>query len=245
MSSFLYWKILWCIVNLRLSFLLRRNIFCIIVFLNLFCVTCQETHRNTTSEVKNETVRWNATPNNQQQKGNNIKCALSDCLNITFILSEGVFFLVLIWLTGTPVHPGDVQSLPSTNVCMDLVVSWILCLHVVFAFRASNISILLSQHTTDSTVKSIEYRKGDVDESRKLCEQKFGSYCLWREENKEKMKDLMVKKLKDLLFVARSYYPTIAKIPTESKFTHEMKVNIQDFERVLSESTTDLDLPPQ
>lgn len=84
-----------------------------------------------------------------------------------------------------------------------------------------------------------------MDESGKPCEWKFGSYCIWRQENREVIKDSMVKKLKDQLFVARAYYPSIAKLPSQSKFTQEMKQNIQELERVLSESTTDLDLPLQ
>ena len=59
------------------------------------------------------------------------------------------------------------------------------------------------------------------------------------------MKDFMVKKLKDQLFVARAYYPSIAKLPSQEKLTHELKQNIQELERILSESSTDADLPPQ
>ena len=55
----------------------------------------------------------------------------------------------------------------------------------------------------------------------------------------------MVKKLKDQLFVARAYYPTIAKLQGQGKLSREMKQNIQDFERILSETTSDADLPPQ
>lgn len=84
-----------------------------------------------------------------------------------------------------------------------------------------------------------------VDESDKQCELKYGSYCLWRQEHKEEMKDSMVKKLKDKLFVARAYYPTIAKLPAQDKLSREMKQNIQEFERILSETTTDADLPSQ
>lgn len=59
------------------------------------------------------------------------------------------------------------------------------------------------------------------------------------------MKDSMVKRLKDNLFVARAYYPSIAKLPSQDKLSREMRQNIQEVERVLSESTTDADLPPQ
>ncbi|KAK6943361.1 Glycosyl transferase, family 8 [Dillenia turbinata] len=82
-------------------------------------------------------------------------------------------------------------------------------------------------------------------DSEKLCELRFGSYCLWREEHREEMKDSMVKILKDRLFVARAYYPSIAKLSAQEKLSREMKQNIQEFERILSESTTDADLPSQ
>ncbi|KAL0375500.1 UNVERIFIED_CONTAM: putative galacturonosyltransferase 7 [Sesamum radiatum] len=59
------------------------------------------------------------------------------------------------------------------------------------------------------------------------------------------MEDSVVKRMKDLLFVARAYYPSIAKLPKLDKLSHELKQNIQDFERVLSETMTDKDLPPQ
>ncbi|CAL0328385.1 unnamed protein product [Lupinus luteus] len=82
------------------------------------------------------------------------------------------------------------------------------------------------------------------DEGRKSCELTFGSYCLWQQEHREDMKDVMIKKLKDQLFVARSYYPSIAKLPAQDKLSSELKQNIQELEHVLSESTTDADLPP-
>ncbi|XP_056691768.1 probable galacturonosyltransferase 7 isoform X2 [Spinacia oleracea] len=91
-------------------------------------------------------------------------------------------------------------------------------------------------------VSVIQLAKGD--ESEMSCELRFGSYCIWRREHKEDMMDSMVKKLKDRLFVARAYFPSIAKLPVHEKLSREMKQNIQDFERMLSEATTDADLPP-
>lgn len=82
------------------------------------------------------------------------------------------------------------------------------------------------------------------EENEKPCLLEFGSYCTWRDEHKEQMEDSVVKKLKDQLFVARAYYPSIAKIPSQDKLTHEMKINIQEYERMLSEASTDADLPP-
>ncbi|GAB4839289.1 hypothetical protein Ancab_028816 [Ancistrocladus abbreviatus] len=84
-----------------------------------------------------------------------------------------------------------------------------------------------------------------VNESELSCELRFGSYCLWHREHREDMKDSMVKKLKDRLFFARAYYPSIAKLPAHDKLSHEIRQNIQDFERVLSEATSDVDLPPE
>ncbi|MQL99851.1 hypothetical protein Taro_032582 [Colocasia esculenta] len=81
------------------------------------------------------------------------------------------------------------------------------------------------------------------DETEKPCQLEFGSYCLWSVEHKEEMKDSMVKKLKDQLFVARSYYPTIAKLQSQEQFSRELKQNIQDHERMLSEAVVDADLP--
>lgn len=57
------------------------------------------------------------------------------------------------------------------------------------------------------------------------------------------MQDSLVKKLKDQLFVARSYYPSIAKLHSEEKLSLELKQNIQDHERMLSDALVDADLP--
>ncbi|XP_009622341.1 putative galacturonosyltransferase 7 isoform X2 [Nicotiana tabacum] len=102
--------------------------------------------------------------------------------------------------------------------------------------RANSTSVA----TTHAATENI---KG-IDEGEKLCELKFGSYCLWRHNHKEKVNDLTVRKMKDLLYVARAYYPSIAKLPALDKLSHEMKQNIQEFERVLSVTTIDKDLPP-
>ncbi|KAL6648212.1 hypothetical protein ACP70R_002258 [Stipagrostis hirtigluma subsp. patula] len=83
----------------------------------------------------------------------------------------------------------------------------------------------------------------DDVEKAKACQLEFGSYCLWSIEHKEVMKDAIVKILKDQLFVARSYYPSIAKLKGKEALTRELKQNIQEHERVLSESIVDADLP--
>ncbi|XP_027367874.1 probable galacturonosyltransferase 7 isoform X1 [Abrus precatorius] len=87
-------------------------------------------------------------------------------------------------------------------------------------------------------------KTSSADESGKSCELTFGSYCLWQQEHREEMKDAMIKKLKDQLFVARAYYPSIAKLPAQDKLSRQLKQNIQELEHMLSESTTDADLPP-
>ncbi|CAN6581714.1 unnamed protein product [Malus baccata var. baccata] len=69
----------------------------------------------------------------------------------------------------------------------------------------------------------IDYAKGGVDQSGKSCELKFGSYCLWHEQHREDMKDTMVKRLKDQLFVARAYFPSIGKLPSQDKLSRELR----------------------
>ncbi|XP_072151679.1 probable galacturonosyltransferase 7 isoform X2 [Setaria viridis] len=78
----------------------------------------------------------------------------------------------------------------------------------------------------------------------KSCEHEYGSYCLWSTEHREVMKDAIVKRLKDQLFIARAHYPSIAKIKQHERFTRELKQSIQEHERMLSDTITDADLPP-
>ncbi|RWW11700.1 hypothetical protein BHE74_00037192 [Ensete ventricosum] len=85
----------------------------------------------------------------------------------------------------------------------------------------------------------------NVGETERSCELEFGSYCLWSKEHREVMRDSVVKRLKDQLFVARAYYPSIAKLQGQENLTRELKLNIQDHERILSEAVSDPDLPPQ
>ncbi|XP_020584319.1 probable galacturonosyltransferase 7 [Phalaenopsis equestris] len=80
--------------------------------------------------------------------------------------------------------------------------------------------------------------------SESSCQLEFGSYCLWSKEHKESMKDATVKIFKDQLFVARAYYPSIAKLQGQENLSREMKQNIQEHERILSEVISDADLPP-
>lgn len=75
------------------------------------------------------------------------------------------------------------------------------------------------------------------------CQIEFGSYCIWSTEHEEVMNDSMVKKLKDQLFVARAYYPSITKLQGQEQLAHELKQSIQEYERMLSEATSDADLP--
>ncbi|GJM88914.1 hypothetical protein PR202_ga05494 [Eleusine coracana subsp. coracana] len=81
------------------------------------------------------------------------------------------------------------------------------------------------------------------DERGKSCQLEFGSYCRWSVEHKEVMEDSTVKRLKDQLFVARSYYPSIVKLEGMEKLSREMKQNIQEHEHMLSEAISDADLP--
>jgi len=92
-------------------------------------------------------------------------------------------------------------------------------------------------------IRSRRVQNADEVEKAKACQLEFGSYCLWSIEHKEVMRDAVVKRLKDQLFVARSYYPSVAKLKGKEALTRELKQNIQEHERVLSESIVDADLP--
>ncbi|KAL6871024.1 hypothetical protein ACP4OV_014872 [Aristida adscensionis] len=101
-------------------------------------------------------------------------------------------------------------------------------------------------HWIDTDVDDKESHAKEVphEENHKPCELEYGSYCLWSVEHKEVMKDAIVKRLKDQLFMARAHYPSIAKLKHQEIFTRELKQNIQEHERMLSETITDADLPP-
>jgi alpha-1,4-galacturonosyltransferase len=105
-------------------------------------------------------------------------------------------------------------------------------------------NICCVQHVERGKLKPARVQNADEVEKAKACQIEFGGYCLWSIEHKEVMKDAIVKKLKDQLFVARSYYPSIAKLKGKDALTRELKQNIQEHERVLSESIVDADLPP-
>ncbi|KAM0953852.1 putative polygalacturonate 4-alpha-galacturonosyltransferase [Dioscorea sansibarensis] len=88
---------------------------------------------------------------------------------------------------------------------------------------------------------SVKHFSGDAN--GKSCQLEFGSYCLWSLEHKEVMVDSLVKRLKDQVFLARAYYPSIAKLPSQDNLSRELKLNIQEHERMLSEAIVDADLP--
>ncbi|CAL4989869.1 unnamed protein product [Urochloa decumbens] len=104
----------------------------------------------------------------------------------------------------------------------------------------------LSWRSKDTVVNGKEnHGQETVHEGNpKSCEHEYGSYCLWSTEHREDMKDAIVKRLKDQLFIARAHYPSIAKIKQHERFTRELKQNIQEHERMLSDTITDADLPP-
>lgn len=103
----------------------------------------------------------------------------------------------------------------------------------------------LPWRSKDTTVNGDENYGQETmhEEDPKSCEHEYGSYCLWSTEHKEVMKDAIIKRLKDQLFMARAHYPSIAKLKQQEQFTRELKQNIQEHERMLSESITDTDLP--
>lgn len=102
-----------------------------------------------------------------------------------------------------------------------------------------------TNHSIQSGKTEVAESLEENTESEQFCELKYGSYCLWRMQHKEKIEDFVVKRMKDQLYVARAYYPSIAKLPALNKLSLEMKQHIQEYERVLSETSTDVDLPSQ
>ncbi|XP_042378634.1 probable galacturonosyltransferase 7 [Zingiber officinale] len=100
----------------------------------------------------------------------------------------------------------------------------------------------LSKHGSSDGMK-INAGGENGDEIRKDCQREFGSYCLWSVEHKTAMKDSIVKTFKDQLYVARAYYPSIAKLHGQMKLSRDLKQSIQEHERILSEAITDDDLP--
>ncbi|XP_066355947.1 probable galacturonosyltransferase 7 isoform X2 [Miscanthus floridulus] len=104
----------------------------------------------------------------------------------------------------------------------------------------------LSWSSKDTTVDAKENHGQETvhEDNIKSCEHEYGSYCLWSTEHREVMKDTIVKRLKDQLFIARAHYPSVAKLKQQERFTRELKQNIQEHERMLSDTITDADLPP-
>ncbi|XP_068657963.1 probable galacturonosyltransferase 7 [Aristolochia californica] len=82
-----------------------------------------------------------------------------------------------------------------------------------------------------------------VDETEASCQLEFGSYCLGRDEHKYRMQDPQVQHFQDQLFVARASYPSVAKLPTQAELARAMQMIIQEYESMLSDTTTDSDLP--
>lgn len=84
---------------------------------------------------------------------------------------------------------------------------------------------------------------GLSDDPDKACEVALGSYCIWRNEHRVEVADATVRLLKNQLFLARAYYPSIIKHRNREKIQQELRKHIQDIERMLSEATADADLP--
>ncbi|WVZ07199.1 hypothetical protein V8G54_020545 [Vigna mungo] len=98
--------------------------------------------------------------------------------------------------------------------------------------------------SSDHIEQATNPKTSSTSDDRNSCQITFGSYCLWQQEHRQEMKETLIKKLKDQLFVTRAYYPSIAKLPAKDKLSRQLKQNIQEMEHMLSESTSDADLPP-
>ena len=99
-----------------------------------------------------------------------------------------------------------------------------------------------SKQLAHMDVKKNVNANGLSDDSNKACEVALGSYCIWRNEQREVVADATVRVLKNQLFLARAYYPSIIKHRNREKLQQELKKHIQDIEHMLSEATADADL---
>ncbi|XP_057838765.2 probable galacturonosyltransferase 7 isoform X1 [Cryptomeria japonica] len=111
------------------------------------------------------------------------------------------------------------------------------------SFTDSSIESKQSENSAESNVKTNSNGNGFSDDSDKACEVALGSYCKWSTEHREEMGDSLVKVLKNQLFLARAYYPSISKHHNREKIQHELRQHIQSIEHMLSEATADADLP--
>ncbi|CAD5184486.1 unnamed protein product [Musa acuminata subsp. malaccensis] len=137
--------------------------------------------------------------------------------------------------------PSELQN-TITYYKQEVIISHPKVLPVPRAVPSESLLNLRTKHGTWDDKKS-DAEGGCREETRKYCQLEFGSYCLWSIEHKAVLKDSAVKKLKDQLFVARAYYPSIAKLHGQQKLSRDLKQNIQDHERMLSVVTVDADLP--
>ncbi|KAH9309080.1 hypothetical protein KI387_036991, partial [Taxus chinensis] len=100
-----------------------------------------------------------------------------------------------------------------------------------------------SEKPGQSNLKTNASGNGLSDDMDKVCEAALGSYCKWSSVHREEMGDSLVKVLKNQLFLARAYYPSIIKHRNREKIQHELRHHIQSIEHMLSEATADADLP--
>lgn len=102
----------------------------------------------------------------------------------------------------------------------------------------------LSNSRDDSNNKKKKSKSPKADAALKSCQIEHGSYCLWSAEHRGIMNDTLVKRMKDQLYVARAYFPTIAKLKSKEKLSQQMKLVIQEYEHIFVEAASDSELPP-
>ncbi|KAK3136008.1 hypothetical protein QOZ80_5BG0426620 [Eleusine coracana subsp. coracana] len=114
--------------------------------------------------------------------------------------------------------------------------------HTLKRYQLKDLSLRSKEDTTSNGEENHD-QEIENEENPKSCELEYGSYCLWSVEHKEVIKDAIVKRLTDQLFMVRAHYPSIAKLKHQETFTRELKQNIQEHERMLSDTIADADLP--
>ncbi|GJN13930.1 hypothetical protein PR202_gb00688 [Eleusine coracana subsp. coracana] len=90
--------------------------------------------------------------------------------------------------------------------------------HTLKRYQLKDLSLRSKEDTTSNGEENHD-QEIENEENPKSCELEYGSYCLWSVEHKEVIKDAIVKRLKDQLFMVRAHYPSIAKLKHQETFT--------------------------
>ncbi|KAJ4896306.1 Polygalacturonate 4-alpha-galacturonosyltransferase [Raphanus sativus] len=92
----------------------------------------------------------------------------------------------------------------------------------------------------DDTILKLE--NAAIERSKSVDSAVLGKYSIWRRENENDNSDSNIRLMRDQVIMAR-VYTGIAKLKNKTELLQELQARIKDSQRVLSEATTDADLP--